>query len=267
MTIEHGTVTRLGTTGPRVLMVHGSLAAGIHAFGEQKPLGERWRVELVCRRGYGERAPIDRVDIAVDAAELAELIGEGAHLVGTSMGGVVAMHAAALRPNRVLSLTLIEPPAIGSALDRPPVRMLAQRMRDHYWACRDSDPIDYARGFLKALEADVPLPQPTPDHMAKAFANLRTELPWRIDVPIAALADAPFPKLIVSGGWSTAFDAIAQRLAKALECELLIIKGAGHAVQRIGEEFNSRLEQHLAAGEADARRLAENDPFESRTAD
>lgn len=250
---EPGTVTYLGTEGPRVLFVHGSLAAGMRAFGEQQALAERWRVEVVCRRGYGDRAPIDRVDLAADAAELVELLDDGAHLVGTSMGGVVAMHAAAMQPERVHSLTVIEPPAIGCALDRPPVRALAQRMREHFYTCRDDAPLAYAQGFLDALGADVPLPQPTPPDMAQAFVNLRTERPWRIDVPLAALADAPFPKLVVSGGWSEAFDGMAQRIAEALECELLLISGAGHAVQRIGHVFNCRLEEHLIASE-DARK-------------
>src|SRR3546814_13001552 len=59
------------------------------------------------------------VDILRDAHDVVEVLGDGAHLVGTSMGGMVSMNAAGLRPDLVHSLTVIEPPAFALANDIP----------------------------------------------------------------------------------------------------------------------------------------------------
>ena len=53
--------------------------------------------------------------------------------------------------------------------------------------------------------------------------------------------------MVVTGGWSKAFDAISRRLADLLECELHLLTGAGHAVQKIGAPFNDRLERLVSA--------------------
>jgi 2-methylisocitrate lyase-like PEP mutase family enzyme len=63
---------------------------------------------------------------------------------------------------------------------------------------------------------------------------------------VGAIADAPFAKLVVTGGWSDAFDGISARLAdlSGVECHTLV--GAGHAVQKIGAPFNDLLRAHIA---------------------
>jgi pimeloyl-ACP methyl ester carboxylesterase len=187
------------------------------------------------------------VNVLADAADVVELLGDGAHLVGTSMGGIVAMNAAGLAPDRVQSLTLIEPPAFALATDLPDVRRVADAMKRHW---RDADPArlrDFVVGFVAALEMDMTIPDPMPQPLAAAAANLITERPWRVDVPIGAVADVPFPKLVVTGGWSGAFDGIARRLADLLGTELHTLTGAGHAVQRVGAPFNTLLTQHIAS--------------------
>jgi pimeloyl-ACP methyl ester carboxylesterase len=66
----------------------------------------------------------------VDAADVVELLGDGAHLVGHSYGGVVAMLAAGLRPQAVRSLALIEPSWLRVAAHDPPVVAALERMRE-----------------------------------------------------------------------------------------------------------------------------------------
>ena len=61
----------------------------------------------------------------------------------------------------------------------------------------------------------------------------------------AALAAAPFPKLVVSGGHDPAFDAVCDVLEQRLGAERAVIPGAGHSVQRTGAPFNERLETFL----------------------
>jgi len=43
--------------GPRVVLVHGSVFNGPLTWKEQQPLGERWRLEVLNRRGYGKSPP------------------------------------------------------------------------------------------------------------------------------------------------------------------------------------------------------------------
>lgn len=64
----------------------------------------------------------------LDGALVAELLGDGAHLVGHSFGGCVALAAAAQRPDATLSLTLIEPAMHKLATDNGAVRQFGLRM-------------------------------------------------------------------------------------------------------------------------------------------
>jgi pimeloyl-ACP methyl ester carboxylesterase len=56
------------------------------------------------------RPPEGRQDFAVDAADLADLLDARSHIVAHSYGVLGTLIAATLRPARVRSLTLIEPP-------------------------------------------------------------------------------------------------------------------------------------------------------------
>lgn len=121
-------VERLGS-GPPVLFVHGSVGGGESTWSEQQPLAERWTLLLLDRPGYGSNPPVEREDFDVDAGHVAELLGDGVHLVGQSYGGVVSLLAAARRPEAVRSLTVIEPPAFAVAAGRPEVDELVARLR------------------------------------------------------------------------------------------------------------------------------------------
>ncbi len=59
---------------------------------------------------------------------MAELLGDGAHLVGRSFGGLVAVAAAAQRSEAVMSLTLIEPALFPAALQSAAVKKQLARM-------------------------------------------------------------------------------------------------------------------------------------------
>lgn len=235
-----------GTQGDRIVMVHGSLAVGAAAFSEQRALEDSFRMSVMTRRGYGSTTPIEHVDILADAEDVIEQLGDGAHLVGTSMGGIVAMNAAGRRPDLVQSLTVIEPPAFALASDLVPVRRVSDAMKAHWTYSDQAHLHDFVVGFAAALEMPMTLPDPLPEPLAAAAVNLVTERPWRVDVPVGAVADAPFAKLVVTGGWSKAFDAISARLAALFEVECHTLIGAGHAVQKLGAPFNDLLRKHIA---------------------
>jgi pimeloyl-ACP methyl ester carboxylesterase len=235
-------------SGPRVVLVHGSVSNGPLTWGEQKPLAERWRLEVVNRRGYGKSVPpAVRQDFEEDAQDIAALLGEGAHLVGHSYGALGALIAAAARPQAVRSLTVNEPPAFGlvkgdAQADAIAARTLQLRRRD----------IKDPRAFLEAFRENIggpgqpPLPDPLPPALEQGVRVTMTGRdPGEANIPLDALKRTSFPKLVTSGGHHPAFEAVCDHIASELKAERSVIRGAGHSTQRTGAPFNARLEAFL----------------------
>src|SRR3954453_12853045 len=99
-------------SGEPLLMIQGM--SGTHvSWGEPllAPLRESFDVVAFDNRGIGLSAPIEGpftiVEMAEDAAGLLdELEIESAHVVGISMGGMIAQELALAQPDRLRSLTL-----------------------------------------------------------------------------------------------------------------------------------------------------------------
>lgn len=93
-------VERWGAGSP-VVLVHGSLAAGAQEWDAQKPLADQgFRLTVLDRRGYGSSPAAPGEDFIVDGADVAVLLGDGAHIVGHSYGGIgrMAMRCVAILP-------------------------------------------------------------------------------------------------------------------------------------------------------------------------
>ena len=93
------------------MLVHGSVTAAEETWQAQAPLSGDYQLITPDRQGYSVDAPDAGDDPEADAVTVSDLLGEGAHLVGYSMGGLVAMLAAARNPTAVTSLVLVEPAA------------------------------------------------------------------------------------------------------------------------------------------------------------
>lgn len=233
---------RWGTTGPRVVLVHGDLLPADLAWAAQQPLGERWAIEAVNRRGFGASPPTPREDFEVDAGDVADVIGDRAHLVGFSYGGVVSLVAAARRPELIASLTVVEPPAFGLVPEHAETAAFVTAIEERR---RDASMSDAAflAWFTAQVGTSVELPDPLPPPFATTVPLLRAERgPWEAEIDPAALRDAPFPVLGVSGGHSAMFDAVIDRLADEAGAKKLVLSGAGHSVPQLGAPFNEALE-------------------------
>src|SRR3984893_4270058 len=111
-------IARVGS-GPPVLIVHASVVGANRTWRQQRALAEHWSLSLPTRPGCATSPPLPRGDFEAEAPLFAELLGEGAHLVGHSYGAVIALYAAALRPEVVLSLTVSEPGCLRVAAGEP----------------------------------------------------------------------------------------------------------------------------------------------------
>lgn len=243
-------VERAGDHGPRILLVHGSLVPGWATFQAQRPLADAYRLVVPHRNGYPPNPPLDRIDFEVQAAEIAELIEPGTHVVGHSYGGVISLLAAGMRADAVQSLTVIEPPAFGIAADHPAVAALVERLRVAF-ADGQRAPRDFLVDFSAAVGSTAPIPETlSPTLEASVRATMVERPPWEITFPYARLREAGFPILVVSGDHSAAFDAICDVLERELAAERAVVPGAGHSAQRVGEAFNERLLRHLSRSPA-----------------
>jgi pimeloyl-ACP methyl ester carboxylesterase len=229
-------------TGTPVVLVHGTLALGADEWQAQRPLAEEgFRLLVLDRRGYGRSPAAAGEDFLRDADDIASLMGDGAHLVGHSYGGLGAMFAAARRPDATLSLSLLEPGAFALGQHHPAARAMVEGVRE-LWS-QDRPDEDWVIRFLTAVGSEPESLSPDLIAAAVSLAPVcRHGRPaWEADLPYAQLAAAPFPKLVVSGGHSAAFDAICDDVARRIGAQQVVVSGAGHEIQFAGPLINDAL--------------------------
>jgi pimeloyl-ACP methyl ester carboxylesterase len=240
-------VTTLGA-GPPIVFVHGSIVGADVTWRHQHPLAERWTLRLMNRPGFGASPPLERGDFEAEAPLVAELLGGGAHLVAHSYGSVIALNAAALRPEAVWSLTVSEPGALQLAAGVPAVDEALAGGAQLY-AMRDTiEPADFLRYFRTGVGSTHETPEVLPDALRRGAEHVMTERPpWEGEVPVDALARARFPKLVLSGGHSEIFEAVCDVLAERIGAERDVVEGRSHSIPWCGAAYNERLERFLRA--------------------
>lgn len=228
--------------GTPVVLVHGSLATGAEEWQAQRPLAdEGFRLLVMDRRGYGQSPAAEGEDFLRDADDIVAMMGDGAHLVGHSYGGLGVLFAAARRPHSTLSLTLLEPATFALGQQHPAGRALVDEIRA-LWD-EDLPDDDWVIRFLKAVGSD---PDALPPELVAAAVPLvpvfrRGRPMWYSDLPLPEVAAGAFPKLVVSGAHSAGFDAICDDLAVRVGASRVVVAGAGHEVQLTGRPINEML--------------------------
>ena len=216
----------------RVVLIHGSVGNS-EAWAPARPaLEERFEVVAPNRGGYPPGPLLERIDFERQAGELAPLLGDGAHLVGHSYGGVIALLIAAAQPERVRSLAVSEPPAFALARGNPEVDNLVTRIVEHF-EDGPREPRAFAEAFLALVGSRSRLPEPLPPMLEQGIrATMVERLPSEAEIPLDVLAAAPFPKLVLSGAHHPAFDAVCDVLETSLSAERAVLPGAGHSLAR-----------------------------------
>ncbi len=237
-------LTRHGEGEP-IVFVHGTIVGAETTWRRQMPLAERWSLVIANRPGFGASPALERGDFELEAPLFAELLGDGAHLVGHSYGAVIALLAAAQRPAAVLSLTVSEPGALKLAATPEGEEMIANG--ELLFAGRDAiSPADFLRHFRGGAGSSRSTPEELPAELLRGAELAINERPsWEAEIPLERLAAASFPVLAISGGHSPVFEAVCDAIAERVGGERAVIEGRGHNVPETGAPYNRCLERFL----------------------
>jgi pimeloyl-ACP methyl ester carboxylesterase len=236
-------VERIGA-GPRVLFVHGSIVDARRTWRRQHDLARNRELWFPNRPGFAASPELERGDFELEAPLVAELLGAGAHLVGHSYGGVIALLAAALRTGAVHSLTVSEPGLLRLAAGDPVADGMIARGEQMYARGGSVSPDVFLRAFRAGVHSTHETPEDLPDWLERGARHAARERPsWHAEVPFEVLGRADFPKLVISGGHSEVFEAMCDRLADLIGAERTILSGRGHTIPTLGEPYNSCLRE------------------------
>ena len=229
-------VETLGT-GDDVVLVHGALSWGRDTFANQLHLADRARLHVVDRRGYAAAGPPVEGEVGwpVDVPDLLALLEDlgGAHVVGHSYGGVVALIAAGERPELVRSLVVVEPPVYDLAGD-PDVGALAARIGEVFARGPRLTPEEfYAQWASLVLGLHDRVIQYaehhwTPEHRGAADATRLEALPTASPVAWDGVRRIA-RRVVVSGGWPTEHRRAATRPEGALAARAFQLTAAAVA--------------------------------------
>ena len=253
-------ITYVGT-GPRVVLVHGSVI-GRHTWHRQAELAEHWALTLPNRPGFGASPSLPRGDFEAEAPLIAELLGDGAHLVGHSYGAVIALYAAALRPEAVRSLTVSEPGCFRVAASDARVAAQIANGELLYGEASTLGPLNFLRAFRGGVGSARDTPAKLEGELLQGARLLMSERPpWEADPPLSLLRTTGFAKLVISGGHSSVFEAVCDAVADGLQARRTVIAGRGHTIPATGAPYNEVLHAFLTeseqlAGSASAGRRA-----------
>jgi pimeloyl-ACP methyl ester carboxylesterase len=230
-------------------MVHGgtqgSKAGADQQFAAQKPLADSgWQLVIPDRPGHGRSPDPGRPDDAdADGLWVADLLEDGAHLVGHSFGGCVALAAAAERPAAVRSLTLIEPGMQALAISDPRVKKLVFRIVTTLMLSWSA--VSRAQRMIKLLgippEVSGRFSRDDLQRIGKSIRRAKLPAKAALEQQLGVVRSAGMPLLLVTGGWSPGFEATADKVASVGGGRRLVIDAGNHFPHLVGGPFNEAL--------------------------
>jgi pimeloyl-ACP methyl ester carboxylesterase len=248
---------RLGDRGPPVLFIHGFTDSWRSFELLFEALASRFRLFALDQRGHGGSDPASRytiADFAGDAIAFIESLGEGkVHLVGHSLGSIVALRAAEQRPDLVASLVLI-----GAATSAGGHAGVAE-MRADLAGFAGAVPRDYVAAFQASTAAGPLAPEQleifVAESMKLSLETWRGVLAGLLDDPGPGDAPIEVPTLILWGEKDGVFDAAAQAVLrrKIPAARVIDYPEVGHAPHwEIPARVAGDIERFLLAQPAEA---------------
>ena len=213
----HGPVvaSRAGADGPHLVLLHG--LAGSQAWWQRNlpALSRSFRVTAIELPGFGSSHPdarliLDEVPAQLDAL-LEELGIERAHVIGHSMGGLVAGGLAAEHPQRVDRLVLVDAGFL--SLDQSWRHRITGPLRTLPWTSPTILPV-----LLRDAVRSGPM------RMARATVELLRK-DWRHKLPAISA-----PTLVLWGEHDhVCSPRIGEQIVAAVpDARMVVIAGAGH---------------------------------------
>ncbi len=252
ITVADLDIERMGS-GATVVLVHGSIVDARRTWRKQGELAEQWTLCLPNRPGFAGSRPLARGDFELEAPLIAELLGDGAHLVGHSYGAIIALLAATIRPQAVRSLIVSEPGLLRLAAGAPTADAMIGRGEQLYRIGPTLPPSDFLRMFRAGVHSAHATPAVLPAWLEQGARHAARERPpWEAEIPVGVLAGAAFPKLVISGDHSSVWEAVCDTLANRIGAERAIISGRGHTIPSVGEAYNVHVHEFLSRAEAAA---------------
>jgi len=231
--------------GEPLVLLHGGFG-GVHVFGSQLPaFAERHRVLVPEQRGRGHTADIaGAITYQILADDiigfLEHTVGEPAHLVGVSDGGIVGLLVAMQRPDLLRKLV-----TVGANYHRD--GLMGSMWTD---ASHDDEAWAMPRQRYAAVSPDGP------NHFPVVFGKLQRM--WREEpaLTVGDIATISIPVLVVAGDDDVIRHAHTVALYEALaHGQLAVIPGASHAVFIERPELLNRIILDFLAEEGDPQTI------------
>jgi len=249
--------------GTPVTLLHGFTQSGRSWNEVISKMPERWMWIVPDLRGHGATQTLNGAPCSMDActADLERLwnhLGvERTHLVGYSMGGRLALHVAARRPERILSLL-----TIGAHAGLDPDGREGRKLGDEALAERiEKGGVEAFVNYWSSLPMFAGIERRGPSFVAEVGANrlenhaaglacsLRGMGAGAMDPLWDDLARVEFPCTFVAGQLDHGYVASARRLAATVpQSRVEVVLHAGHSVhQERPDAFARVLFNHLEA--------------------
>lgn len=207
--------SQAGEVGPHLVLLHGLAGSGAWWRRNLPALASAFRVTAIDLPGFGSSHPNARLILDEAPAQVAALLDElgieRSHVVGHSMGGLVAGALAADHPERVDRLVLVDAGFL--SLDPTWRHRISGPLRTLPWT---------SLTILPTLLRDVARSGPV--RMARATAQVLRE-DWRHKLP-----EITAPTLVIWGEHDRICNPrIGRQIAAAVPgARLVVIQGAGH---------------------------------------
>ncbi|MBY9079461.1 alpha/beta hydrolase [Paenibacillus sp. HN-1] len=217
-----------GSKGPAILCLHGRWGRGETWYDFMRRYGERYRIIAPDQRGHGwSGKPVSRYTAEEMADDMVQLLNvleiDSAIVVGHSMGGQVAGYLAALDPNLVEALAILDKSPAGPA----------ERSRIPLSEIKATDPVtqDWPLPFSSLEQADYYIrKEATTEISYSYFMNSLIETPEGYNMLFSTQSMA----------LGIAYNQDWHHLLPSIECPVLLVRAKDN--EAVPDEELSRMQ-------------------------